>query len=313
MYKVIQNSQHLAKWMKALPQQLRVLDRNELIRRRLEQSVQCMDESYGSERNLEKDLGGFIIILYGSSWEIEEHCRKIMEYFHLDKTEYEYEDSYSEPERTTTVTFRLYLCSSDYGIEIVTIKSQPKSLESRLKEGDCWQEGNECLTLCDITKPPLYFEGDIQQWIEELTAYEYSYPNQWRELYEEYLCKAEKAGNHEKTVLGFHRSEDGYLRKDGERDVYLKVEGVEALSMDILEQIGSTLSKQADEMLQSYLEYCAMDEQKRNSWKKLIKDKISSWVPGKEVIVEFTEALDESAFAGNELYYDMLNRLYIIL
>lgn len=312
MYKVIQNSQHLTQWMEALPQELRVFDRNELIRRRLEQSVQCMEESYGSERNLESDLGGFTIILYGSSWEIEEHCRKIMDYYHLDKTEYEYEDRYLEPERTTTVTFRLYLCSSDYGIEIVTIRSQPKSLESRLKEGDYWQEGNECLALDDITKPPLYFEGDTQQWIEELTAYEYSCPIQWRELYEEYLCKAERAGNYNKTVLGFYRSEDGYLRKEGERDVYLKVEGVEPLSMDCLEEIGSILSKQADEMLQSYLEYCAMDVQKRNRWKKQIKDKISGWVD-QEITVEFTETLDESIFAGREIYCDMLNRLYIIL
>lgn len=313
MYKVIQNSQHLAKWMEVLPKQVGVLDRNELISKRLEQSVQCMDKSYGSERNLESDLGGFVIILYGSSWQIEEHCRKIMEYFHLNKTEYEYEDRYFEPERTTTVTFRLYLCSSDYGIEIVTIRSQPKSLENRLREGDCWQKGNECLTLRDITKPPLYFEGDTQQWIEELTAYEYSYPNQWSELYEEYLCKAEKAGNYDKTVLGFHRSEDGYLRKDGERDIYLKVEGVEPLSRDVLEEIESMLSKQVDEMLQSYLEYCAMEEPKRNSWKKQIKEKIRSWVSDKEIIVEFTETLDESDFAGNELYCDMLNRLYIIL
>lgn len=313
MYKVIQDSQHLAKWMEALPQQAGVLDRNELIRRRLEQSVQCMDESYGSKRNLESDLGGFIIILYGSSWQVEEHCRKIMEYFHLDKTEYEYEDRYFEPERETTVTFRLYLCSSDYGIEVVTIRNKPETLEDRLREGYWWQENNECLTLRDITKPPLYFEGNAQQWIEEITAFEYSCPGQWRELYEEYLCRAERAGNHNKTVLGFHRSEDGYLRKDGERDVYLKVEGKESLDMDSLDRIGSMLSGQADELLQSYLEYCAMDEQKRNSWKKMIKQKISSWVSGKEIIVKFTETLDESAFAGKELYCDMLNRLYIIL
>lgn len=195
----------------------------------------------------------------------------------------------------------------------MTIRNQVKSLESRLKEGDWWQANNECLCLQDIMNPPSYFGGNQRQWIEEVTSYQYSYPVQWKEVYREYLHRAKSAGNLDKTIIGFRRTEDGYLRKDGEKDVYLKIVGVEPLSFSVLEQMGIILSKQVDESFQSYLEYCETSEQKRTRWKKQIKEKINNLVPDKEIIVNFTESLDESEFRGSELYWDILNHLYIIL
>ena len=138
------------------------------------------------------------------------------------------------------------------------MKNQTESLDSRLKQGDWWQENNECLCLLDIHKPPLYFEGSEQQWIEEVTSYQYSYPVQWQELYEEYLDRAGKTGNVNRTVLCFHRSGDGYLRKDGEKDVYLKIKGIQPIPYDELNQMGTVLLKHADELVSSYLAYCGL-------------------------------------------------------
>lgn len=268
MYQVINDSQQLAEWMKHLPTQAEVFERSEVIRNRLIQSAQDLDLFYSMEQDLEKDTGVFLIILYGTSRQTAEHYRKILDYFHLDKSEFEYEDRYTEPERSTRVTFRLYLRSSDDGVEIVEVKNQTESLDSRLKQGDWWQENNECLCLQDIHKPPLYFEGSEQQWIEAVTSYQYSYPVQWQELYDEYLDRAGKTGNVNRTVLGFHRSEDGYLRKDGEKDVYLKIKGIPPIPYDELNQMGTVLLKHADEMVSSYLEYCGLNERNRNDWKK---------------------------------------------
>ena len=72
----------------------------------------------------QNDLGGFTILLFGDDFETEKHFRNIMEYFKLNADEYEYEDKYFEPKRSTEVTFRLYLCSSDYSILIVTVKER---------------------------------------------------------------------------------------------------------------------------------------------------------------------------------------------
>ena len=85
------------------------------------------------------------------------------------------------------------------------------------------------------------------------------------------------------------------------------------MTFEELCQIGERMSAQSDQLLQSYLKYCVMDKQKRNGWKKQVKEEISSWVTDKEIAVDFAETLDESTFTGKELYFDILNRLYIIL
>ena len=45
------------------------------------------------------------------------------QYFKLNADEYEYEEIYKqkEPECTVEVTFRLYLCSSDYAVQVVRV------------------------------------------------------------------------------------------------------------------------------------------------------------------------------------------------
>lgn len=47
----------------------------------------------------------------------------VLKYFKLNADEYEYEEIYKqkEPECTVEVTFRLYLCSSDYAVQVVRV------------------------------------------------------------------------------------------------------------------------------------------------------------------------------------------------
>lgn len=168
------------------------------------------------------------------------------------------------------------------------------------------------MCLEDIKKILPFFEGTEQQWIEEVTSFQYFNPREWQELYAEYLHRAREAGNLHKTALGYYRSDDGYLRKDNEKDIYLKIRG-DFLTFEELCQIGERMSAQSDQLLQSYLKYCVMDKQKRNGWKKQVNEEICSWVTNKEIAVDFAETLDESTFTGKELYCDILNGLYIIL
>lgn len=54
---------------------------------------------------------------------IKKEEQNVLKYFKLNADEYEYEEIYKqkEPECTVEVTFRLYLCSSDYAVQVVRV------------------------------------------------------------------------------------------------------------------------------------------------------------------------------------------------
>ena len=83
--------------------------------------LQTMDECYGEQRHLEKDLGGYMVILYGTEDEVQDSYKRILHYHHLKEAEYEYEELYSIESSYEWVNVRLYLCSSDYGTIIVRV------------------------------------------------------------------------------------------------------------------------------------------------------------------------------------------------
>ena len=112
MYKVMKNESDLDDWIKLVPNEASVI-----------YSQIAIKTSYGINRRIEGDLGGFVIVLFGDALEVLGHERKVLEYFKLNADEYEFEDIYEqkESECTVEVTFRLYLCSSDYAVQIVKI------------------------------------------------------------------------------------------------------------------------------------------------------------------------------------------------
>ncbi len=196
-------------------------------------------------------------------------------------------------------------------MENLKAMNEKVSFEERLRQGDWWKKGKECLNVHDIHRPPTYYKGSERQWLEELTAYIYSCPVEWPKLYEEYLQKVLDA---EKAVLRFCRSDDGYLRAEGAEGVYLKVTGLtESLSHAELSRIGQELSEQEEELFKACLEYSGLDGHGRSQWTRQLKENLQYYMGRKELSVTVVDTLDESEFMGKELYFDMLNDLYIIL
>ena len=63
------------------------------------------------------------MVIWGGRSEVQNEVEKVLTHHKLRSDEYEYMDKIILPERDDiTVTFRLFLCSSDYAVEIVTIE-----------------------------------------------------------------------------------------------------------------------------------------------------------------------------------------------
>ncbi len=91
--------------------------------KRLRADVECLNEAYGADRDLQADLGGFVVVIWGARSEVQKEVENVLTHYKLCSDEYEYMDKIILPERDDiTVTFRLFLCSSDYAVEIVTIE-----------------------------------------------------------------------------------------------------------------------------------------------------------------------------------------------
>ena len=96
---------------------------DEKVFKRLRADVECLNEAYGADRDLQADLGGFVVVIWGGRSEVQNEVEKVLTHHKLHLDEYEYMDKIILPERDDiTVTFRLFLCSSDYAVEIVTIE-----------------------------------------------------------------------------------------------------------------------------------------------------------------------------------------------
>ena len=123
MYKVLKNESDLDDWIKVIPNEASVICSEIAIKNSLEKILRTFDAAYGKNRRIEADLGGFAIVLFGDNLQVLKHERNILQYFKLNEEEYEFEDIYEqiESECTVEVTFRLYLCSSDYAVQIVKI------------------------------------------------------------------------------------------------------------------------------------------------------------------------------------------------
>ena len=184
-----------------------------------------------------------------------------------------------------------------------------KNFEQRLYEGNYWENGNECLNLHDINKPPDFYEGTEKEWIEELTTYISLYPKEWETLYQQYLSLYEN-----ESTLQFYRNEEGYLRKFGVNEIYLKVFGrIMPLSYNELNHMGRLLTERGEELYWSFLEYGSMDESEKDLWRERMETYIKKLVNKTDLSVLVTDTLDNSDFLGNELYFDLLNNYYIIL
>lgn len=124
MKRILKNADDLKSWEKQLPPAVEKALENIPLKSRLMSLVETLDKYYGKDRDLERDLGGYCVVLYGRTEEVLLDREKILNRYHLSSEDYELEDVYEYPERNMTVCFQLFLCSSDYGIEIMMIMEQ---------------------------------------------------------------------------------------------------------------------------------------------------------------------------------------------
>lgn len=123
MYKVVTRKEELQELIKGSEESLKAL-KNPRVYLKLETLIECLNYYYGVERDLEKDIGGYVVLVYGNREEIKRTSQNILAYHNLNDEDYEFKDVFKEPKCSTEVTFRLFLCSSDYSVEIVTFEKE---------------------------------------------------------------------------------------------------------------------------------------------------------------------------------------------
>lgn len=107
MYKVIPNKKTLLKWKKHLPIEIEKVVQSSDIGALISRQIEILDDCYGADRELETDLGGYLLVLYGTESDIEKEFLRVLNYHHLKEDDYEYVDTYWKPELLKKVQFRL--------------------------------------------------------------------------------------------------------------------------------------------------------------------------------------------------------------
>ena len=82
---------------------------------RLKQRIETLQECYGADRDLEADLGGYVVLFPSMTLEEKTEHRNILEKYHADVNEYEYQNIISTEEGQEWVE-ELYILSADYAI-----------------------------------------------------------------------------------------------------------------------------------------------------------------------------------------------------
>lgn len=82
---------------------------------RLKEQIKTLDGNYGSERNLDADLGGYAVLFSGFSITEQTERRNLLEKYHASEEEHEYREEIMHKGRCVWVE-ELYILSSDYSI-----------------------------------------------------------------------------------------------------------------------------------------------------------------------------------------------------
>ena len=111
MYSIVSNEEKLNQLQNncSMPDVLS----DEKVLKRLRADVECLNEAYGANRDLQADLGGFVVVIWGGRSEVQNEVEKVLTHHKLYSDEYEYMDKIILPERDDI---------TDYAVEIVTIE-----------------------------------------------------------------------------------------------------------------------------------------------------------------------------------------------
>lgn len=110
MYQVIgtvgQMEKLSASFMDCIPSQ---------VSERLRQRIETLEECYGADRDLEEDLGGYAVIFHSMTLKEQAEHRNILEKYHADVNEYEFQDVITVGEGQKWIE-ELYILSADFAI-----------------------------------------------------------------------------------------------------------------------------------------------------------------------------------------------------
>lgn len=119
MYKIIPNADALEQFRDETGDTLSLWKNAQAV-----DSIKVMAEQtdfyYGADRDIAADMGGYMVILYGDSCEVEREFNGILQRYCTEKDMCEFEDEYRNGQDTVVV--RLYICSNDYAVAIVTVQ-----------------------------------------------------------------------------------------------------------------------------------------------------------------------------------------------
>ena len=113
MYKIIANVKELKQFEDETVNTLS-LWKNESAVTSISDMAEKLDANYGANRDIVTDLGGYIVIFYGESSEVEKEYAEILKRYSLPQDLYEFEEKYQDEQGE--IVIRLYLCSCDYAI-----------------------------------------------------------------------------------------------------------------------------------------------------------------------------------------------------
>lgn len=136
-------------------------------------------------------------------------------------------------------------------------------MEERFFTANRWKLGKECLNMKDINQVPPDYEGCFKEWIQELTTFVFLYPEEWKEIYAEYRIKNPSSAY--MTGLAFFRNEEGYLRKEMEQDIFLRIH-LEHINRELRELVETWIDGGEILTFEGYLTYCRLDFLRRKTF-----------------------------------------------
>ena len=90
MYKIIKNEKLLSEWLGSEENTLREVLLQKRVKTHLYTAVGILDEVYGSDRDIKKDLGGYVIIFYGEQKEAERQFKSCLKEYYLKEDDFEF-------------------------------------------------------------------------------------------------------------------------------------------------------------------------------------------------------------------------------
>lgn len=82
---------------------------------RLRKRIETFDSSYGSDRNLEADLGGYTVLFPSMNHTEQKERENILRKYHVSEEEFECREEILQKDGCLWIE-ELYILSSDYGI-----------------------------------------------------------------------------------------------------------------------------------------------------------------------------------------------------